>query len=337
MVEREGHIGYLHISNLYKEQLILLFKECYALEKIHGTSAHITFSQPPPVSKETDYHEYTNVYPSRQLTFFSGGESYNNFIGLFDKDALMKALTELGLDPDKNLTIYGEAYGGSQQGMSKTYGPKLKFAVFDIQIGNCWLSVPDAHELTKKLGLEFVHYIKVSTDLKSLDEQRDAPSVQAIRNDVSSFVGHNVLTEADGVVDVPGVGRILNPKKREGVVLRPLIEVTLNNGERLICKHKGDDFKETTTARPVVDPAKMAVLEDANAVANEWVTATRLTHVLDKLTGHCMEKMREIIAAMTEDVLREGKGEIVESDAVKKSIGKKTVDMYKNYLKSQIK
>ena len=305
-------MGYLHISNLYKEQLILLFKECYALEKIHGTSAHITFSQPPPVSKETDYHEYTNVYPPRQLTFFSGGESYNNFVSLFDKDALMKALTELGLDPDKNLTIYGEAYGGSQQGMSKTYGPKLKFAVFDIQIGNCWLSVPDANELTKKLGLEFVDYTKVFTDLAALDAERDKPSVQAMRN---------------GIVE---------PKKREGVVLRPLIEVTLNNGERLICKHKGDDFKETTTARPVVDPAKMAVLEDANAVANEWVTATRLEHVLDKLPGHCMEKMREIIAAMTEDVLREGKGEIVESDAVKKSIGKKTVDMYKNYLKAQI-
>lgn len=29
-------MGYLHISNLYKDIDILLFKECYALEKIHG-------------------------------------------------------------------------------------------------------------------------------------------------------------------------------------------------------------------------------------------------------------------------------------------------------------
>lgn len=29
-------MGYLKINNLYKEQTILLFKECYALEKIHG-------------------------------------------------------------------------------------------------------------------------------------------------------------------------------------------------------------------------------------------------------------------------------------------------------------
>ena len=29
-------MGYIHIGNLYKDQEILLFKECYALEKIHG-------------------------------------------------------------------------------------------------------------------------------------------------------------------------------------------------------------------------------------------------------------------------------------------------------------
>lgn len=28
-------MGYLHIDNLYKAQEILLFRTCYALEKIH--------------------------------------------------------------------------------------------------------------------------------------------------------------------------------------------------------------------------------------------------------------------------------------------------------------
>lgn len=36
-------MGYQHIPNLYKEQAILAQSECYALEKIHGTSAHIKF------------------------------------------------------------------------------------------------------------------------------------------------------------------------------------------------------------------------------------------------------------------------------------------------------
>ncbi len=34
-------MGYLHIDNLYKNQTIRLFRECYALEKVHGTSAHV--------------------------------------------------------------------------------------------------------------------------------------------------------------------------------------------------------------------------------------------------------------------------------------------------------
>jgi len=317
-------MGYAHIENLYKNQWILLFKECYALEKIHGTSAHIHFN--PPVTPTS----------TGRLTFFAGGESHNKFLSLFNEAELLKAFNNLGIPCDKSVTVYGEAYGGKCQGMSHTYGPNLKFIVFDVQIGDCWLNVPDAEQVAKKLGLEFVHYIKVSlakatinglgiliveTSLSGVDQQRDACSVQSVRNGVTTAEDY-----------MAGKG-----KKREGVVLRPLIELTMNNGERVICKHKGDAFKETATPRPVVDPAKAQILSDANAVANEWVTATRLQHVLDKLPGHCMEKMREIIVAMQEDVLREAKCEIVESEAVKKAIGKKAVDMYKNFLKSQIK
>ena len=327
----------MHIENLYrpKAQVILNFKKVFALEKIHGTSAHITFKCNPSNKDQ------------RQLVFFSGGESYDKFINLFDKDALMKGLIELGLDSERDLTIYGEAYGGSQQGMSGTYGKSLKFIAFDVQIGNCWLSVPEADALVTKLGLEFVYYTEVSTDLASLDAERDGPSIQAIRNGVSEYLPLGDEREKTIVVSTGTfkagepcwyMGKILlNPKKREGVVIRPLVEMTLNNSERVICKHKGDDFKETATVRKVVDPTQMKVLEDANAVANEWVTANRLEHVLDKIPGHDMTKMRDIISAMIEDVLREGSGEIVESEAVSKSIGKKTVEMYKAFLKSQIK
>lgn len=36
-------MGYMHIDNLYKNQDMLIFRECYALEKIHGTSAHVSW------------------------------------------------------------------------------------------------------------------------------------------------------------------------------------------------------------------------------------------------------------------------------------------------------
>lgn len=268
---------------------ILLFKECYALEKIHGTSAHISWN--------------------KSLHFSSGSESHVNFVTLFNADDISKKLIDMGY-MNRSVTIYGEAYGGKQQGMSHTYGTKLKFIAFDVCIdeGN-WLNVPDAAAFCNALGIEFVHYVRISTDLKEIDAQRDEPSVQAIRNGI---------TES---------------KKREGVVLRPLIELTTSTGQRIISKHKGDEFRETASPRVVDDPAKLQVLADADKVAFEWVTVTRLEHVLDKIPGHSMAKMKDIIIAMTEDILREGKGELIESDTVKKAINKKTVEIYKNYTK----
>ena len=271
------------------------------MEKIHGTSAHITFKTNP--SNQTQW----------QVTFFSGGESYDKFVALFEKDVLLKTFIDMGLPCDREVTVYGEAYGGKQQGMSETYGPVLKFSVFDVNRGgNDWLSVPEADAFCKTLGLEFVPWVKVSTDLKELDAQRDAPSVQAVRNGVTE------------------------PKKREGVVLRPLVDLTKSSGSRIICKHKGDDFRETASPRVVADPAKLQVLADADKIAAEWVTVTRLEHVLDKIPGAGMENMPAILKAMVEDVEREAKGEIVTNETVRKAITKKTATMFRDYLKSKL-
>src|SRR4051812_23692424 len=112
-------MGYLHINNLYKDQKILNFKRCYALEKVHGTSAHVKFS----VDEHPDGIDIYN------LTFYGGGEKHERFEALFDKAALLQRFEELG---HREVTVYGEAYGGKQQGMSHTYGPDLKFIVFDV-------------------------------------------------------------------------------------------------------------------------------------------------------------------------------------------------------------
>jgi len=279
-------MGYLHIENLYANKDILLFKECYAMEKIHGSSAHITLKD-------------------NQIHFHSGGESNDRFVKIFPSN-LKEKMGLYGYD----VVIYGEVYGSKCQGMKETYGEELKFVVFDIEIAGVWLPVPEAEAMAKNLGLDFVYYEKVSTNLASLDAQRDADSVQAVRNGM-------------------GTG-----KKREGVVLRPLIEVNRADGTRVICKHKRDDFRETAAPRVVgVTPE---VLSEATAIAMEWVTTTRLQHVLDKLPGHNISGLGRIIAAMTEDVLREGKAEIVDSKEARKAISKRTVELYKEYLNQKI-
>lgn len=286
-------MGYLHIDNLYKDQTILIFKECYALEKIHGTSAHLSWN-----CKE------------KKVKYFSGGESNERFVKVFDNDFLISKFSELFID--SNAVVYGEAYGGKQQGMSNTYGKELKFVAFDVSVNDLWLEVPKAENVCNALNIEFVDYVKVSTDLEALNAERDKPSTQAKRN---------------GIAD---------DKIREGVVLRPLIEFIMKNGSRVIAKHKRDEFKETKTPREV-SPEQFKILEDAKSIAEEWVTEMRLKHVLDKLPqGINVESTKMVIEAMVEDVYREAKGEIVESKDVTKFIGSRAAQLFKQKLKSQL-
>jgi hypothetical protein len=279
-------MGYLHIDNLYKNQDVMIFKEVFALEKIHGTSAHIALKD-------------------GLLRMFSGGEKHDNFVKLFDTQALLQAMIGIG---HPEVTVFGEAYGGKQQGQSYRYGTVLKFVAFDVKVGDYWLDVPNAHQVCTKLGLEFVHYVLGPTDIVWLDSQRDAPSEQARRNGI--------------VGDQP----------REGVVLRPTREFRDNGGHRIISKHKRPEERETKTQREVGDPTKLAVLVEADAIALEWVTPTRLEHVLDKLGPVGMPETPKVMTAMIEDILREGAGEIVDSKEARRAIGAVTAKMFKKHL-----
>ena len=302
-------MGYMHIDNLYKNQEILMFKECYAMEKIHGTSVHLSFNKinndPYPNSYPED-HEFVKW----ELKYFSGGENHDKFKEVFNETELLDKFKELDIE---KMVIFGEAYGGKQQGMSHTYGKELKFIAFDVKIGESWLSVPDAESIVNDLGLEFVDYKKVSTDLGDLDYERDRPSVQAKRNGI----------EED--------------KMREGIVLRPLIELRKNNGARIICKHKGEKFQETKTKRKVVDPEKLKVLSEAKDIAEEWVTPMRLSHLLGKIENPDITMMGDFIKSMIEDVQREAEGEIVWSKEVGKAIGKRTASLVKQHFNDKLR
>jgi len=288
-------VGYLHIDNLYKSQEIMLFRTCYALEKVHGTSAHV-------------------AWKDGEVKFFSGGEKYENFVKLFDLQALTAAFAER-FAKGEDCTVYGEAYGGKQQGMSPTYGKELRFVAFDVKVkgekGESWLNVPHAAGICQGLGLEFVDYAVVNTDLDALNAERDKPSTQAVRN---------------GIVE---------PRIREGVVLRPPIEVTDWRGNRIIAKHKRDEFAERGRPKVELDPCKREQLANAEAIANEWVTPMRLEHVIDAVLSARDNKQIDlsdiplVIAAMVEDVTREAAGEIVDSQPARKAISRRAVELLK--------
>jgi RNA ligase len=290
-------VSYAHIQNLFKQQIILLFKEAYALEKIHGTSAHVGWHAgqlhlSPGGSKMVNFEKAVYGLVGNQAPRASALAMTARFMALGHAD----------------VTVYGEAYGGSIAKMSATYGKDQKFIVFDVKIGDTWLNVENAYDVAvKKLGLEFVYFEKIPCTLEAIDAQRDAPSVQAVRN---------------------GMG--VHP--REGIVLRPLMEFADNCGERVIAKHKGQEFEETATARPVVDPATLKVMTDADNIALEWVTDMRLEHVLQKLPEpHDVRATGTLIKAMVEDVMREAVA-ITDTKDVRRAIGNRASKLYRAWL-----
>lgn len=296
-------MGYLHIDNLYKDQTILAFKHIYALEKIHGTSADIKWSMD-------------------RVMLHSGVEKHERFAALFDLEALkLRFQTKFGAEPGLEVTIYGEAYGGKQQGMSQTYGKDLKFVAFDVQIGDQWLSVPKAAAFVAEMGLEFVSFNLITTSLEEIDGQRDLPSVQARLNGID------------------------DERIREGVVLRPPFECILNNGNRVIAKHKRAEFSERGTPKlETLDPTRRVILEQAEAIAQEWVTPMRLEHVLDKVKADLtngeepdIKFIPAITSRMFDDIFREAEGEAINIVPAKKEISRRTVKLFKAKLEGQLK
>lgn len=295
-------MGFMHINNLYKYQDVLLFKQVYAMEKIHGSSSFLHWI-------------------NGEVKPFSGGAKHESFLNIFDginAPTLESIKNQFNIEfgTQTEVFIYGEVYGGNMQAMKETYGNILKFIAFDVKVSDYFVSVPTAERIVKNFNLEFVDYVLVDANIESLDKERLKESTQAIRN---------------------GCG---NGKKREGIVIRPPIEI-YKNGERVIAKYKNEDFEERKTPQKVVDPNDIKVLDGANKIADEWVTAERLRHVLDKIFINGaelnIEKTGDVVKAMIEDVTREAAGEIIDSKVVRVTISKKTAQMFKLLISDKLR
>lgn len=294
-------MGYAKIYNLYQDQRILAFAECFAMEKVHGTSAHVRLRD-------------------GQLQFFSGGVQMAPFQALFDHADLQAKLQLLAeCHGVQDVTVFGEAFGGKCQGFSHTYGPNLRFVAFDVEIGNAsedqrrvFLSVIDAEAVIKRLGLRFVRYARIPTTMAAIDAERDRFSYEA---------------ELVGIPDKHG----------EGVILRPVKEVRDARGNRVCAKHKRDEFRETKTARPVVTQEALDARLKDDALASEWVTEMRMTHVMDKLTagGATLgpKDTGNVIAAMEADVMAESAGSGAEwSHAALRALRSQTAKLFQKMM-----
>ncbi len=288
-------MGYQHIDNLYKNLTeMLMFKQVFALEKVHGTSAHVAFKD-------------------GTVGYFSGGCKHDSFVELFDNEAMYAAFMALGYD---DVVVYGEACGGKIQKMSHLYGDSIRFIAFDVKVGDTWLNVPNAADVVGKLGLEFVPYVQVDNSLEQLDGLRDAPSALAQRWGTEGGIREGIVIRTLVEITNSKGQRVMS--KHKGAAF----------SEHTPKEVDPDKAKLRTTAEEVahkwVNDMRLAHVMDA--MDADYM----LVNKMDK--SWAIEDTKGVIQRMIADIRREGEGEEEFDKLVMKHVGSRTAHLYQAWL-----
>jgi hypothetical protein len=129
---------------------------------------------------------------------------------------LLATFRDIFVKPDDEtppaVCLYGEGYGAKIQKGGGNYRPDQDFVLFDVKIGEWWLTRASVEDIADKLGIDIVPVVGRGT----LPEM-----VEFVRHGYKSTWGN-----------FPA----------EGVVARPSVELKARNGSRIITKLKQRDF-----------------------------------------------------------------------------------------------
>jgi len=155
--------------------------------------------------------------PDDTFSFLIGGRTdkaqmYGPLLNRLNELFTLEKMLEVFPDAD-NVTLYGEGYGPGIQKSGKFYSDHCDFILFDIRIGNWWLKWVDVVATADKFGIKHAPVRGVGTLNEAID---------LIRNPIPSQLGEAVA---------------------EGLVLRPIVDLMMRNGQRVIAKIKTEDFE----------------------------------------------------------------------------------------------
>lgn len=111
------------------------------------------------------------------------------------------------------VTLYGEGYGPKIQKGGGLYRSDVSFILFDVLVGEIWLTRESVEDIAKCFGIDVVPIIRVGTLWDG---------IALVRNKPASTIGNAPM---------------------EGVVARPAVEMKDRRGKRVIVKIKVRDFE----------------------------------------------------------------------------------------------
>lgn len=132
---------------------------------------------------------------------------------------------------EDELILFGEGYGPNIQGGGK-YRSDHSFILFDVKIGNFWLSRENVADVADKLGIDVVPEIGRGT----LQDAIDIVSTGITFNSGGGIVRWGGAKAPNGLKSQWG------DFYEEGIVARPIVDLFDRKGQRIICKIKHVDF-----------------------------------------------------------------------------------------------
>lgn len=143
-----------------------------------------------------------------------------------------KFTPQLFVDNELNgITLFGEGIGPKIQGGGKysESGRDYKFVLFDVKIGDFWLSRENVRDVAEKLGVEHAPVIGIGT----LHE-----AIEIVSSGVTFNDGGGVVRWGRG-----GLQSRWGDFEAEGIVARPRVDLFDRKGQRIITKIKAVDFR----------------------------------------------------------------------------------------------
>lgn len=315
---RDKFTQYPHLENLEEVPAIFDLPEVLATEKVHGSAMRIGWLD-GIVRLGGRRLEFTDIRPESK-----DGQGFVSWVLDTGLDEKMRTTF-----PGHDVMLYGEWHGSGtpakgwpqiQKGIRYCTGNN--FRVFDVKVDGKYVAQDAVPGWAAKVGL------------------RTMPILYQGRPDQAAF---------DALIDTMSrVGAehgIVDPENTiEGIVIRPPAPLWDDQGNMLIAKYKVGQWAERASRqRHPRQPKKprAAAPPSAPAFAEEFVTPTRLEHVLDQLREAnipiAISSMSEVMKRMGQDVKREGEGALIhaglEWKVVSPFVSQRTKQLFLAHLK----
>ena len=132
----------------------------------------------------------------------------DKFLGLANEELFEQKFGETPV------TFYGEGYGEKIQAGGGLYRKGVGFILFDVQVGDTWLERPNVEDIAQTFNLGIAPIVLTGTIQDAVEYVKSKPKCTVAEQE----------------------------KEAEGLVGRPVVEMSDRRGHRIIVKIKVDDF-----------------------------------------------------------------------------------------------